>query len=355
MRILYGVVGEGMGHATRSKVVLRHLKEQGHTLRIVVSGRAFKFLETSFDDVVEIRGLRITYDDGAINRDVSVFKNMLRSPAMLVGNAAAYFERVSGFDPDLVISDFDSFAYLYAKAHRKPVISIDNQQIIHRCEHDEDIKEGVDFDFLTTKAFIKTKLPGCDHYLITTFFFPKVRAKYVHNTTLVPPILRDEIVGATPLRGEHVLVYQTSLSDTSLVPTLNALGDQRFVVYGLRRDAVEGNCVIKDFSESGFIQDLSTARAVVTNGGLSLIHEAIYLGKPIFSVPIRHQFEQEMNARYLEKLGYGLGATKIQADSLSWFLKQEERYVRALQAHEQHGNRELFEKLDEVIGRLVPE
>jgi uncharacterized protein (TIGR00661 family) len=352
MRILYGVVGEGMGHATRSKVVIRHLIEQRHTVRIVVSGRAHKFLQNHFPDVVEIRGLTISYDDGAMDRDVSVLKNMLRSPAMLVGNAAAYFERVADFNPDLVISDFDSFAYLYAKAHGTPVISIDNQQVIHRCEHDDEIRKGVAFDFLSTKAFIKAKLPGCDHYLITSFFFPEVRAKYASNTTLVPPILRPEIVDAKPSRGKHVLVYQTSLSDTSLIPTLNELSDHQFIVYGLRRDAVEGNCVIKDFSETGFIEDLSSARAVVTNGGLSLIHEAIYLRKPIFSVPIRHQFEQEMNARYLEKLGYGLGATKIEADTLSWFLKQEDQYYEALGAHEQVGNRVLFEKLDEVIGKL---
>jgi uncharacterized protein (TIGR00661 family) len=354
MRILYGVVGEGMGHATRSKVVIQHLIENRHNVRIVVSGRAFTFLQKHFPDVVEIRGLTIAYDDGAMDRDVSVLKNMLRSPAMLVGNAAAYFERVADFDPQLVISDFDSFAYLYAKAHATPVISIDNQQVIHRCDHDEEIRQGVDFDFLSTKAFIKAKLPGCDHYLITSFFFPEVRAKYAHNTTLVPPILRPEIIGATPSRGDHVLVYQTSLSDNTLIPGLNELSDHKFVVYGLRRDAVEGNCVIKDFSEQGFIQDLASARAVVTNGGLSLIHEAIYLRKPIFSVPIRHQFEQEMNARYLEKLGYGLGATKIEPDALSWFLKQEDRYYEALGGHRQDGNRELFERLDEVVGRLAP-
>ena len=40
MRILYGVVGEGMGHATRSAVVLSHLIARGHELRVVVSGRA---------------------------------------------------------------------------------------------------------------------------------------------------------------------------------------------------------------------------------------------------------------------------------------------------------------------------
>ena len=40
MRILYGVVGEGMGHAMRSRVVLEHLFGQGHEVEIMVSGRA---------------------------------------------------------------------------------------------------------------------------------------------------------------------------------------------------------------------------------------------------------------------------------------------------------------------------
>jgi nicotinate phosphoribosyltransferase len=38
MKILYGVVGEGMGHATRSKVTIEHLIAKGHSVKIVVSG-----------------------------------------------------------------------------------------------------------------------------------------------------------------------------------------------------------------------------------------------------------------------------------------------------------------------------
>jgi uncharacterized protein (TIGR00661 family) len=38
MKILYGVVGEGMGHAMRSRVVLDHLTQQ-HDVQVVVSGR----------------------------------------------------------------------------------------------------------------------------------------------------------------------------------------------------------------------------------------------------------------------------------------------------------------------------
>ena len=71
--------------------------------------------------------------------------------------------------------------------------------------------------------------------------------------------------------------------------------EHRFVVYGLKRHDQKSkgspvaktfpNCIVRDFSEDGFVADLATARAVVCNGGLSLIGEALYLGKPIFSVP----------------------------------------------------------------------
>ena len=50
MRILYGVVGEGMGHAMRSRLVLEHLLEQGHDVEIMASGRAAEFLRTRFSE-----------------------------------------------------------------------------------------------------------------------------------------------------------------------------------------------------------------------------------------------------------------------------------------------------------------
>jgi uncharacterized protein (TIGR00661 family) len=354
MRILYGVVGEGMGHATRSRVVLEHLREAGHEPMIVVSGRAHEFLKKHFDKVVEIQGLTIEYAGGAMDRDASLLKNVVLAPSMLLANAKAYFKEVAKFGPELAISDFDSYSYFFAKRHKLPIISIDNQQIIHRCKHDDDIKKGVKTDFQATRAFVKAKLPGCDHYLVTTFFRPEIRKKFADNTTLVPPILRDVILKAKPTTGEHVLVYQTSLSDDSLIPSLNRLSDTKFIVYGLRRDEVHGNVVLKSFSEEGFVADLACSRAVVANGGLSLLSEAIYLGKPIFSVPVRHQFEQEMNARYVEKLGYGLHAPRMDPDVLRAFLRETEKFAAVVREHRQDGNEELFRKLDRLVKDLRP-
>ncbi|HKQ69310.1 MAG TPA: MJ1255/VC2487 family glycosyltransferase [Polyangiaceae bacterium] len=353
MRILYGVVGEGMGHATRSKVVIEHLVEYGHKVKIVVSGRAFQFLKKHFPDVVEIRGLTIKYAKGAMDRDASLLRNALMSPAMLFQNAASYIDDVRHFDPKIVFSDFDSYAYFFAKRFKLPIVSVDNQQIIHKCKHEDVITKGVETDYRATRAFVKAKLPGCDHYIVTSFFTPPIRAKFREVVTIVPPILRTEILEAKATRGEHVLVYQTSTSDKTLISGLNKLPKQKFIVYGLRRDAVQGNCAIRNFSEQAFADDLASAKAVVTNAGLSLIHEAIYLQKPIFSVPVQHQFEQEMNARYLEEYGYGLAAARLDHEVLGAFLNQESRYVRALKHHQQKGNDVLFRKVDRLLADLT--
>jgi uncharacterized protein (TIGR00661 family) len=351
MRILYGVVGEGMGHATRSKVVCEHLVRQGHDVKIVVSGRAHAFLSKTFHDVVEIKGLTIRYVDNAMAKAGSLAQNLVAAPGLLYENVNAYFDKVIDFAPHAVIADFDSFSYLFGKRHGLPVLSIDNQQIICRCKHAKEIKKGSEIDYRLTKAFVRAKLPGCDHYVITTFFYPKVRKKLADTTTLVPSILRKEIIQAKSRArlGKHVLVYQTSTSDKRLIPTLNRITNQEFIVYGLRRNAVEGNCTIKDFSEEGFVDDLAQSRAVVSNGGLSLVGEAVYLGKPVYSVPVQHQFEQLMNARYLEELGYGLAADSIDHDVLRLFLSENAKYAHRVSRYEQDGNTILFSTVDQLL------
>ena len=355
MRILYGVVGEGMGHATRSKVTCEHLVAQGHDVKIVVSGRAHGFLSKTFKDVVEIKGLTIKYVDNRMDRDGTLARNVLAAPGLIASNVKSYFDKVAAFRPDAVVSDFDSFAYLFAKRHGLPVLSIDNQQIISRCKLGKFAKQGVKVDYQMTKAFVRAKLPACDHYVVTTFFYPPVRPKYAKDTTLVPPILRQSILDAKKKArpGDHVLVYQTSASDTKLVDELNAIRGQKFVVYGLRKNAKHGNCTLKEFSEDGFVEDLASARAVVSNGGLSLIGEAVFLGKPIFSVPVRNQYEQVLNARYLEQLGYGLEAPRIEADLLRLFLSEAPKYSARLAKHKQDGNRDLFALVDRLLERLA--
>ncbi len=342
-----------MGHATRSRVVLEHLARAGHDIKVVVSGRAHKFLLERLSEhksitVEEIHGLSLRYFGNEVDRSESLFENLKKAPGGIKKNVAVY-RRVAeqGFDPELVISDFESWAALYAMNHFLPVISIDNMQVINRCKHDKAVTGSKGYDFALAKLAVKMKLPGAYHYLVTSFFYPPVKKK---RTTLLPPILRPEILAAKREPGGHVLVYQTASANEALVPTLKTL-PYRFRVYGMGKDGVEGNVTLCPFSEGGFVDDLRTARAVIAGGGFSLMSEAVSLHVPMLSVPIGKQYEQELNARYLADLGYGAWSRQLGQDVIRDFLSNVDDFSHSLEKYQRYDNRMLLDCLDELILR----
>lgn len=357
MRILYGVVGEGMGHAMRSRVVLERLFALGHEVEIIASGRAADYLAKRFgdrSDINRIHGLHIVYEDNEVRRTRTLLENVLAGTLALPAQIATYFEVIEDFSPECVISDFESWTYFYAKAHGLPILSIDNMQILNRCVIPDEIIEGHRADFEISKALVKSKLPFAHHYLITTFFFPEVRKD---RTTLIRPILRPEILAARRRDGEHLLVYQTAEGHEQLARTLAATGLE-CRIYGMRRsiteEQVEGRLRYRPFSESSFIDDLASAKAVIAGGGFTLMGEAVYLHKPMLSVPVRGQFEQVLNARYLAKLGYGRCAESLdEPREVFAFIESIPDCARALEAFVQEGNRELYEQLDLQLDRVA--
>ncbi len=352
MRILYGVVGEGMGHATRSRVVLEELVKH-HEVEIVVSGRAREYLAKRFENVRGIWGLTIAYEGNSVRNWQTVLQNLKGAMKGLPDNVRTYFELTESFKPDVVISDFESFSYLYGLNHRLPVIALDNIQIINRCKHDPELLAGREDEFELTRSIVKSKAPGAFHYLVTTFFRPPVRKE---RTTLVPSILRPEILAAKPEEGEHLLVYQTSTTNFALLDVLKRSGVP-CRIYGMRRDLTEDvqedNLLFRPFSESGFIDDLRTAKAVIAGGGFTLMSEAVYLHKPILSHPLGKQFEQTLNALYLERLGYGMHAPTLTPDVVNEFLRRIPECAEALADYEQAGNTETFRALDEQLARAA--
>jgi uncharacterized protein (TIGR00661 family) len=354
VKILYGVVGEGMGHAMRSRVVLEHLVSQNHDVTIMASGRAVDYLAKRFEGVNRIHGLHMIYEENRVRLGKTLWSNALGGVTGLPKNIAAYFELISADRPEVVISDFESWTYLYAKTHRLPILSIDNMQIINRCWHEPDVVGRAEADFQLTRAFVKSKLPFCDAYFITTFFRPKVRKG---DTLLFPPIVRPEIIAARPSRGEHLLVYQTAEGHERLSDVLQKCGLQ-CRIYGMRRDltseVVEGNLRYRPFSETTFIEDLASARGVVAAGGFTLMSESVFLKKPMLAVPLEKQFEQVLNARYLQKEGFGRCVEgELDEAALSTFLTDLPRCEEKLAAYSQDGNRELFAATDQFLDRAA--
>ncbi len=335
-----------MGHATRSKVVIDFLLKE-HNVMVVSSSKAYLFLDKAFPKMVhEIKGLHFAFKNSEVSKRKTFLLNLKGAPKNLLHNFSQYLMIHKSFKPDLIISDFESFTYLFAKHLKIPIISIDNMQVMNRCKLNIEIPKAEKNNYNLAKAIVKAKLPKCDHYLISSFFDAEIKKK---DTVIVPPIVRDAVINAKVTKGDHILMYQTSSSLPGVRKVLHQLPDVNFYVYGFGIDEQDKNITFKSFSEDGFVNDLAGARAVIANGGYSFISEAIYLKKPIYSFPIKNQFEQYMNAAYIDKLGYGRHFEELHPDYLKAFLYELNIYTKNLAKYKQDGNKVLFDVLKKKL------
>ena len=80
--------------------------------------------------------------------------------------------------------------------------------------------------------------------------------------------------------------------------------------------------------------------------------EAVYLRKPMLAIPLQRQFEQILNARYLERQGYGMSAEdSAELDILPRFLDRLPEFEARLADYQQDGNVRLLGAVDSQLER----
>jgi len=345
MRVLYGVNGEGMGHATRSHVVIESLLGE-HDVRVVASGAAFRYLQDRLPRVDEVLGPSFAMKDGEIQHWATLRQNVVNMPRELPETLRHWIGVVDEWRPDVVITDFEPLSARYARASRAPLVCVDNINMIDRCRHDKEIIGRERDDYLLAKAITRGMVPTAGDYVVLTFFRPPLARG---RTKLVPPILRPEIIAGRPERGDHLLVY--SSGERELIDALRSSG-MPCRIYGMRggpaEDTRDGNLEYRPRSNEGFMRDLMSARAVITGGGFSLLSEAVYLGKPVLSVPLQGQFEQLMNARYLQRERFGLCAAQVTEEVLTEFVDRLPEFDEALAGYDQVDNSEALRIVEET-------
>jgi uncharacterized protein (TIGR00661 family) len=342
--ILYGVNGEGSGHSTRAKEVLRHLVRQGHTLHVASFDRGLANLKDEFE-VTEIYGLRLAYVNNRVRYEKTVARNLFAAPKAIKSNH--HLMRLADeWNSDLVITDFEPMTCHVGHRKHLPIIAIDNQH----CITNADVSYPSQYrrDASATKLVAKLMTPRAAAYLVISFFPAKVKKK---NTFLFSPLLRQEVLSAKPTQGDSVLVYVTSPSPK--LPEMLQRVRCPFVAYGFGREGQDGNVTFKKPTLDGFLADLVACKAVIANSGFSLISEALHLCKPYLAIPVAHQFEQIFNAYYLDKVGYGAYWEDLDKEKIESFLFNLDVYRENLAKYPRQDNSALFTRLDDLIARFT--
>jgi uncharacterized protein (TIGR00661 family) len=351
-RILYGVQGEGRGHSSRSRIVIEHLIARGHQVKILTSHKGYDYLSRHFDDVVRVMGLGFVFAGDRIDILKTLQKNIQDSSTEAGQTLKLLVRILREFKPHVAITDFEPFAPYVKTLDNLPFLSIDHQHVLsqYRLEFPHAWRQ----DFRSARAVVDAMYQLADHYYVTSFYFPEIKERYRGRSTLVGPILRKEVLEQKAGDEGHIVVYATT-SEARLAIELARGTGHRFLAYGFNRDEEDGNILFKPPSTSGFLSDIATARAVITNGGYTLMSEALYLGKPIYSIPIASQFEQMINGYYLEKLGYGLHDLSPTAERLAMFLDGLDYFQRNIARHAERfcSNQSLLPELDGRIAAMV--
>ncbi|MHC4618069.1 MAG: glycosyltransferase family protein [Planctomycetota bacterium] len=348
-KIIYGVAGEGFGHSSRSHLIGQRLLDAGHDVMFVGYKKSLTYLKQYFGERVrEIFGLYFAYEDGRVDKSETLKLNLMNLPEGNRQNDELFKKYFEPFGPDLVISDFEPFSAWWAWRNRVPFISIDHEHVLTLCELEHPEKNW--FSRLTSSIVTKCYYVGAVAYVIINFFKTPLR---IDSAVLAPPVVRPVVGRLRASQGEHILLYSTSgKGEERLREVVGKFPGHKFHVYGFKTAGEHGNCMFKERSTEGFLADLAGARGVIASAGFSLISECLYLKKKMLVLPVAGQYEQIINAHYIEKLGLGVSTERLDEATLGRFLNQLDEPMPSDERILWPDNDKFFQILQEVFNRL---
>jgi len=317
VRIIYAVAGEGFGHSSRAHLIGQRLIDAGCDVIFAASQKSYVYLKQYFGE--RVKGgfsLSFAYHKGKVAPLRTIKKTFMDIPDAVRENKALFEKHFKPFDPDIVLTDFEPFTAWWAFVKKVPFISIDNEHILTVCKLEHRIRNF--YPRLTAQAVTKSYYFGADAYIVFSFFNAPLKNE---KAVLAPPIVRPIVTELKANNGDYILLYvTTSYGKEKLLEVLSRFSKKKFVIYGFNENAKIGNCILKDRSTEGFLQDLAGCGGIAASAGFSLISECLYFRKKMLLVPVEGQYEQIINAQYVEKLGLGIQAEKIDKRSMRRFL-----------------------------------
>jgi len=294
-------------------------------------------------DVFETEGLHIACANNRVSK-VKTFTQNLKKLSSGHRKLTELKERLfKAFQPDCVLTDFEPMTAHMAGHYNIPLISIDNQ---HRLRYMRlSCPEHLEADRILTKNIIRSMIPKPDVSLVTTFHFNEITND---RTFCFPPILRKEVTDLTPATGDHILVY-LSFGFDSFLEVMKNLTREKFIVYGYNKAQKDENLIFKTFSKQGFLDDLASSKAVMATAGFTLMTESFYYRKPFMALPMKGQFEQEINGILMAELGYGKNLTAVNREAVGDFLYCLPDYRSKLRHYPVEDNSKIKRKLDELL------
>lgn len=352
MRIAYGVMGYGRGHAMRTMSVLPSLIAE-HEVTVFAGGDAYDVLAPLFPTVrIPTIGYRHN-KTGSHSVPRTISENVAPMADLFFGgHGSEQVEReFRSRDIQLVISDSEAWTHRVAQKMKLPRISFDHVGIIAYC------KPHFPADLWLAgmrDAIGYRQLMGIPERILIASFYPAEGA--YPGVKVVGPMLRDEVKSLKPRDGDYLLCYFNKGEHQYRAHIDRALRllDCPVVIYGTPHRGKVDNLDFRAPSNEWFLHDLANCKAVLSTAGNQLIGEAMHFGKPFLAAP-EEAFEQRLNAHMIERMGIGMRADlkRLTPSDVDRFLANHAYYRSNMRDHAGDGRAEATAALHRYIAELA--
>lgn len=327
MKVLFTIQGEGRGHFTQALSVKQMLEKNGHSVEAVLVGKsASRKLPSFFIDnigapVSTFASPNFLPSGRRARLAVSIFYNLLRLPEYI--QSVLWLKRtIDSCEADVVINFYElmtGFSYMFLRP-QKPQICIGHQYLL--LHNDFEVPSNVNkLQLSLLKMFTRVTASRAGKILALSFRSMPTN----NNITVVPPLLRSEVLAQKPNAnyGDFILGYMLNDGFAHDVDTFHAKhpnANLRF--FWDRKSApdilpVDEHLTFYTINDKRFVHSMAHCKAYATTAGFESVCEAMYLGKPVLMVPVH--VEQDCNAFDAAKSGAGVIADHFDLNRLQEF------------------------------------
>lgn len=328
LKILYAIQGTGNGHVARAREIIPILQEYGN-VDIVLSGD-----QSNIDLPIPIKyrskGLSFVYNkSGGLSFLKTFFKN----------NFLHIIKEIIEFpikDYDVVINDFEFISAWSAKLKGVKTFGLGHQ-----------------LSFLSAKSpRPKHKDPIGEWILKNYAPVSKAVAFHFHpfDNFIYGPVIRKGIRNLNASKEGYFTVYLPAFGDDHLKKYLSRIPEIRWEVFSKNCSEPYSykNLHFKPSGNEAFLESLSKCEGILTSAGFETPAEALFLGKKLFTIPIKNQYEQYCNAAALSSLGIAV-AYQLDSDTIheiaDWTRGPEQVGIKFPDRTKEIIHREIFEEV----------
>ena len=169
-------------------------------------------------------------------------------------------------------------------------------QLGHQASFQSDSTPRPDKKSVVGETILKHYAPATNHI---GFHFQN------YDSFILPPVIKEEFINATPTDLKHVTVYLPSFQEHCLLEAFNKLPHINFhwFLESINSIRIEKNITYYPINQSLFNKSLLSCHGLITGGGFETPSEALFLGKKLISIPIKNHYEQQCNAAAIKQMG----------------------------------------------------